>query len=308
MASHLSHLQVAARILHDLPRTERLPVVKLALYLTTARTQLPTVVAAVRTAFASAWEDLAGRRVPMQRLAFYFVSLSPHGFGRHLGLVRNAATEEDLVVVLEELLRALHHAMAATLILPNTAPIARPKHPSEVHELRRLILAGIQFGTVYGDLPWHYHHESDNPHLPLVSEAFKQLPIRRLAAKSAVCLLWVPVPIVPLALDVLDGWGFAYCGTTVWTNGTLQPFDGSQNPDVVLICGARNRASFPGAHFAARRGNRRTSANAHAILRLVETTCPPRYLHLFARADAGRPLWTAWNPPLDSPDDFRGGS
>lgn len=79
-----------------------------------------------------------------------------------------------------------------------------------------------KYNIIYGDPPWSFRTYSDkgkqrsaDMHYPTMSKkAIQDLPIKNLAAKDCVLLLWVTYPTLEEALELIKKWGFKYqtCG------------------------------------------------------------------------------------------------
>lgn len=71
------------------------------------------------------------------------------------------------------------------------------------------------FAIVYADPPWRY--DDKNPqggaaaqYETMALEEIKALPVKGAAADDAVLFLWATWPLLPLAFDVMEAWGFSY--------------------------------------------------------------------------------------------------
>lgn len=68
------------------------------------------------------------------------------------------------------------------------------------------------YDLIYADPPWQYriwdlasqHYET------MTLEDLKRLPVENLAKKDSVLLMWVTLPNIPQALELMEAWGFEY--------------------------------------------------------------------------------------------------
>lgn len=72
------------------------------------------------------------------------------------------------------------------------------------------------FRVIYADPPWSFKvrspkGESRSPKYPTMTvPEIAALPVRELAAKDSVLLMWVTDPFLAQAFDVIRAWGFTY--------------------------------------------------------------------------------------------------
>lgn len=79
-------------------------------------------------------------------------------------------------------------------------------------------LPPLSFGAIMIDIPWGYstwspkgQGRSPDRHYPTMSLAeIRALPIGHLASKNCVGLLWAVDHLLPVAISVLEGYGFEY--------------------------------------------------------------------------------------------------
>jgi N6-adenosine-specific RNA methylase IME4 len=90
-------------------------------------------------------------------------------------------------------------------------------------------LAPHAYGLIMIDPPWHYELYSDKgegkapqAHYDTMSiEDIAALPVADLAAPDCLLWLWGTAPMLPLQLDVMKAWGFAYVTKGVWLKRTV---------------------------------------------------------------------------------------
>ena len=85
-------------------------------------------------------------------------------------------------------------------------------------------LTPMRYGAILADPPWAYDMRSDKgygkspeAHYGTLSpEAIKALPVGQLAGPDCLLFLWSTFPHLPLALEVMQAWGFAYKTGGAW--------------------------------------------------------------------------------------------
>ena len=120
------------------------------------------------------------------------------------------------------------------------------------------LIAACQFPLIYADPPWFFKtytplggaRAPDN-HYPTLSDeeiinfAIDGKPIREIAHADAALFLWCTSSNLPLALNVMGAWGFAFKASAVWKKdkqGTGQVF---RNWHEVLLYGSRGDMPGP---------------------------------------------------------------
>ena len=94
--------------------------------------------------------------------------------------------------------------------------------PLDLHQAPR-----GKYAVIYTDPCWAYYGDPDKDqaagkHYNMMTyEELRALPVRPLAAKSAVVLMWATGPKLDEAVDLLRAWGFYYRGIAyVWVKTT----------------------------------------------------------------------------------------
>lgn len=183
------------------------------------------------------------------------------------------------------------------------------------------------FDIILADPPWKFASNSAekpgrNPMrhydcMPL--QAIKDLPVREIAAKECLLLMWTTAPFAQLSWDVMAAWGFKYVSQLVWVKdrpGT--GFWAKNRHEIVYIA---KRGQFPCRPFDAegkmmpapfqdsviqgqqRQHSRKPDALHDMIERVEQWKDRTARLEMFARAS--RPGWTAWGDQttkFDTPD------
>ena len=89
-------------------------------------------------------------------------------------------------------------------------------------------LTPMKYGAILADPPWSYemrsdkgHAKSPEAHYATMSAAdIKALPVNQLAGPDCYLFLWSTWPHLPLALQVMDAWGFGYVTGGSWIKRT----------------------------------------------------------------------------------------
>lgn len=84
--------------------------------------------------------------------------------------------------------------------------------------LDKLIEEGRKFPVIYADPAWTFktysakgEDKSPSKHYKTMSIAdICALPVKEVAAKDSILLMWVYQPLLPEAFEVMDAWGFDY--------------------------------------------------------------------------------------------------
>ncbi len=165
--------------------------------------------------------------------------------------------------------------------------------------------AGREFEVIIADPPWRFASNSDTKpgknargHYECMAlQEIKDLPVREVAAKDALLLLWTTVPFIRLAFDVIDAWGFKYVSEVAWVKDRIGTgFWARNRHEPLLIC---KRGRFPCPKPALfsdsviegqQRQHSRKPDRVHEIV--DERLGDHRKLEMFARES--RPGWTTW--------------
>lgn len=140
------------------------------------------------------------------------------------------------------------------------------------------------------------------------------MPVADLAANDCVLFLWGCWPMLPQALQVIDGWGFKYKSCAfVWTKGNAKQIDmfrDDMTPDMLLGYWTRANTEFCllGTRGKPKRNatdvrqaivqpRREHSRKPDEIHERIERLVSGPYVELFARQQ--RPGWTVWGNQTD---------
>ena len=79
--------------------------------------------------------------------------------------------------------------------------------------------------TVLADPPWHFRnstgkiapgHRRLSRYGTMKLDDIKALPVGEIASETAHLYLWCPNALLPVGIQVLQAWGFAYKSNIVW--------------------------------------------------------------------------------------------
>lgn len=79
-----------------------------------------------------------------------------------------------------------------------------------------------KYRVIYGRPMFSYQNKKRNcggiedHYKTLSTEELKSIPIKDFSTKNAVLFLWVPAPLFPEALSVIESWGFKYKTNFIW--------------------------------------------------------------------------------------------
>jgi len=164
------------------------------------------------------------------------------------------------------------------------------------------------FNVVLADPPWKFKVWSEKgngrapPYPTMALDDIKAMPVKQIAAKNCLLVMWTTAPFLEVSLDVMKAWGFKYSTAGAWAK-----LDSNGDPAIGTGFRWRSSAEF---WIAGKRGNPRRSeglAIPNCILApLMEHSRKPGRLHedldamfpgepkceLFARQE--RENWTVW--------------
>ncbi len=165
--------------------------------------------------------------------------------------------------------------------------------------------AGRDFEVILADPPWRFASNSESRpgknamghYACMKLDEIAALPVREVAARDALLLLWVTVPFVRLAFDVIDAWGFKYVSEVVWVKERIGTGFWVRNRHEPLLICKRGRfpcpkpALFPDSVIEGQQ--RQHSRKPDRVHEIVDDRLPgARKLEMFARET--RPGWAAW--------------
>lgn len=177
---------------------------------------------------------------------------------------------------------------------------------------RQRLLPDKRYGVIYADPEWRfepYSRESgmdraaDNHYPTSETSDIVLRPVGDIADKDCVLFLWATAPMLPAALRVMAGWGFAYKSQLIWNKDRTGTGYWFRNKHELLLVGTRGDVPAPAmgdqwpsvvdapveAH----------SAKPDVFAELIESYFPnlPK-IELNARR--ARPGWDVWG--LEAPE------
>ena len=160
--------------------------------------------------------------------------------------------------------------------------------------------------VVLADPPWRYYNVAtpcraiENHYPTMTNDQICDLPIADLLADEAVLFLWGTSPNLPVALRVMDAWGFRYVTCAVWVKDRIgMGYHFRQRHELLLL---GKRGDMPSAVerpdsviLAPREGHSRKPDCIHAM---IDSMYPVgRRVELFARRQMRG--WDVWGNDVD---------
>ncbi len=177
-----------------------------------------------------------------------------------------------------------------------------------------LAFAGVGgFHTVLADPPWQFQnrtgkvapeHRRLHRYDTMALSEIMALPVAEIVEEPAHFYLWVPNALLPVGIEVLRAWGFAYKTTLIWhkvrkdggSDGRGVGFYYRNVTENILfgVRGRKARTLAPGRRqtnlIASRK--REHSRKPDELYPIIEACSPGPYLELFARHR--RSEWASW--------------
>ena len=126
-----------------------------------------------------------------------------------------------------------------------------------------------KYNIIYADPPWAYRVWSDKgkrrsaeSHYSTMSlEDIKSLPVEKLADKDCALFMWITVPLLREAWDVVESWGFTYKSVAfVWVK------QNKKTPSLFWGMGYWTRANAELCIIATKGSPKRQSRSVHQII------------------------------------------
>ena len=173
------------------------------------------------------------------------------------------------------------------------------------------VISKHDFDVVYADPPWDYNQKGNygaSKHYGLMTvEEIKAMPVRELVKENAVLFLWSTNGAMPLALEVLEAWGFKYRSYFVWCKNNLGLGEPLRNSTEICLVGIRGR--MPSAFraqmnwgFFPRQDHSHKPEEMFAIMERLYPHVD--YLELFARRRSSNPHWYIWGNEAEGGSDI----
>lgn len=166
------------------------------------------------------------------------------------------------------------------------------------------------YKCILADPPWAFSANSEakpgkgaRRHYPTMKTAeIAAIPVRALAARDSLCLMWATAPMIEDALKVLKAWGFRYKSQLVWPKNRIGTGYWARNAHELVLIGRRGKfpceqpALFPTSIIPGKvQQHSRKPTWLHDVIDARHPDIPK--LELFARA--ARPGWTVLGNQTD---------
>ena len=166
------------------------------------------------------------------------------------------------------------------------------------------------FEVIVADPPWRFASNSAakpgrnarRHYDTMTVEQIAAMPVRNIAAKSALLLLWITVPLEHRANEVLTAWGFRPKSRLIWDKGKIGTGYWARNRHEPCIIATRGRfpcpkpALFPTSIIPGQR--REHSRKPDWLVEAIDARLASyRRLELFARRP--RAGWTVFGNQTD---------
>jgi N6-adenosine-specific RNA methylase IME4 len=169
---------------------------------------------------------------------------------------------------------------------------------------------GRKYGVIYADPPWNFEAYSGKGdgrhakmHYPTMSlDEIKALPVAQLAADDCALFIWVLMPMLPHAFDVIKAWGFNYSTCAfVWVK------QNKSGEGIFTGLGKWTRANVELCLLATMGSPHRLNADVHQVIMTpigehsakpdeaaskIERLVAGPYFEMFSRSP--RAGWDAW--------------
>jgi N6-adenosine-specific RNA methylase IME4 len=174
---------------------------------------------------------------------------------------------------------------------------------------------GVVFNTIYADPPWpmdqpntvshrrriHYDRMSANEILDMGEQ------IKLVTTEDAHLWLWTTNAHLPLALKVVEAWGFTYKTLATWRKSKLGQgwWLRSRTEHLILAARSTNLRHNPGSWDTEIKGTWRGHSKKPPVYDRIEALSPGPYLELFSReAKHERENWNAVGQHSTPADPF----
>lgn len=173
-------------------------------------------------------------------------------------------------------------------------------------ELGQLLESGARFPTIYADPPWEYQNSASravacNHYSTMSLEQICGMPVEQLTTENAHLHLWATNPLLPLAFQVIEAWGFSYRSCFVWTKERLGIGNYWRVSHEFLLLGVRGSLRFNERDKRSWQTWKRTrhSKKPNAMRCLIEKVSPGPFLELFGREEIPNSDWTVFGNQIE---------
>jgi len=178
---------------------------------------------------------------------------------------------------------------------------------------RQCALPNKRYNVIYADPEWRFEPWSRETGLDLAAdnhyptsplEIIKARDVASIAADDLALFLWVPQPMLPQGLDVLETWGAIYKTHWIWAKDRIGLGYWNRNKHEVLLLGTRGNipCPAPGEQWdslmeAPRKGH---SEKPEIFLEMVEAYFPNLPKIELNRRGPPRRGWAAWGNEVET--------
>jgi N6-adenosine-specific RNA methylase IME4 len=182
----------------------------------------------------------------------------------------------------------------------------RAARESELAE-RQTALPDKRYGVILADPEWRFEpwsretgmdRAADNHYPTSPLGAIKMRQVQDITAPDCVLFLWATVPMLQMAIRVMEAWGFEYRSHFVWAKDRPGTGYWNRNKHELLLVGVKGSipAPAPGtqAHSLIAWPASEHSAKPEVFLELIESYFPNLPKIELNRRGPARPGWDAW--------------
>jgi N6-adenosine-specific RNA methylase IME4 len=172
---------------------------------------------------------------------------------------------------------------------------------------RQAALPDKRCGVILADPEWRWEPYSretgmdraaDNHYPTSATEIIAARDVPSIAAPDSVLFLWATVPMLPVALRVMESWGFQYKSHLIWDKIFIGTGYWTRNRHELLLIGTKGDIPAPamGTQPASLLaiGRKEYSAKPEQFLELIEEYFPNLPKIELNRRGPARPGWDAW--------------
>lgn len=159
-----------------------------------------------------------------------------------------------------------------------------------------------KYNVIYAEPPWSYKNTSlkadgagkeisvDNRYQLMDLNSLKNMPIKDITERDAVCFMWATNPLMPEAFELLRAWGFKYKTMLTWKKTSCSGYWFMGITEHLLFGVKGNVKAFRSGilnFYECKSGNH--SQKPHYFRQIIEksvskTIADPKKLELFARS------------------------
>lgn len=160
---------------------------------------------------------------------------------------------------------------------------------------------------ILADPPWRFASNSEakpgrnamRHYACMRDNEIAALPVREIAAKDALLLMWTTAPMLERSMPIVRAWGFRYVSQIVWVKDRVATGYWTRGRHEIVLIAKRGKlpcprpAPFPDSVITAPRTEHSAKPpRLHEMVEAVPAWTDLPKLEMFART--ARPGWTAW--------------